>query len=153
MLRAALMRHLFFTVLFLTACGPDLTPWKGTWAGSGSVNTGRQPMPFAGTLTIADGARFVATSDAQGTPAVSFTCTLTAATADAATATFKGPVTVELTATPADGCTRQVTLDDGSATREGDALSATVRGKLKTDCTGGSSTAENFLLDLVATRK
>ncbi|MDP1829165.1 MAG: hypothetical protein Q8L48_38230 [Archangium sp.] len=147
------MRHLFVSVLFLTACGPDVAPWKGTWGGSGSVNTGRLPMPFTGTLTISDGARFAATSDAQGMPAVSFACTLTAATADAAAVTFKGPVTVELIATPADGCTRQVTVDDGSATRDGDALTATVRGKLKTDCTGGSSTAENFLLDLAATRK
>lgn len=153
MLRAALMRPLFFSVLFLTACGPDITPWKGTWGGSGSVNTGRQPMPFTGTLTISDGARFVATSDAQGMPAVSFSCALTAATADAATVTFKGPTQVELTATPADGCTRQLTVEDGSATREGEALSATVRGKLKTDCAGGSNTAENFLLDLAATRK
>lgn len=147
------MKHLFFSVLFLTACGPDITPWKGTWGGSGSVNTGRQPMAFTGTLTISDGARFVATSDAQGMPAVSLSCALTAATADATAVTFKGPTQVELTATPADGCTRQLTVDDGSATRDGNALSATVRGKLKTDCTGGSSTAENFLLDLAATRK
>lgn len=153
MLRAAVMKHLFFSVLFLTACGPDITPWKGTWGGSGSVNTGRQPMAFTGTLTISDGARFVATSDAQGMPAVSLSCALTAATADATAVTFKGPTQVELTATPADGCTRQLTVDDGSATRDGNALSATVRGKLKTDCTGGSSTAENFLLDLAATRK
>ena len=153
-LRAPLMRPLFFLCVFLlTACGPDLTPWKGTWGGSGSVNTGRQPLAFTGTLTISDGARFVAVSDAQGSPAVSFTATLTAATADAANVTFKGPSTIEFTAAPADGCTRVVTLDDGMATRTGDALQASVRGKVKTDCTGGSSTAENFLLELVATRR
>jgi hypothetical protein len=153
-LRAPLMRPLFFLCVFLLcACGPDITPWKGTWAGSGSVNTGRQPLAFTGTLVIADGAQFTGTTDAMGSPAVAFSCTLTAATADAANVTFKGPTTVSLTATPADGCTRQVTVDDGTATRTGDALSGSVRGKVKTDCTGGSSTVENFLLDLAANRR
>lgn len=139
--------------LFFTACGPDVTAWKGSWSGSGDVNTGRQPIPFTGTLTISDGARFEAKSDAQGMPAVSFTITLTAATVDGSTATFTGPTQLQLVATPADGCTRQVTLDDGSATRTGDALVGTARGKVKTDCTGGSSTVENFLLNLSANRR
>lgn len=147
------MKHLLFlAALFCCACGPDVTPWKGTWSGSGSVNTGRQPLPFTGKLVIADGAQFTGTTDAQGTPAVSFSATLTAATADASAVTFTGPTTLPLTATPDDGCTRTVTLDDGSATRMGDALEATARGKLKTDCTGGSSTVENFLLTLAANR-
>ena len=148
------MRHLLLpAALFFTDCGPDVTAWKGSWAGSGDVNTGRQPMAFTGTLTISDGARFEAKSDAQGMPAVSFSCALTAATVDGTTATFTGPTQLELTATPADGCTRQVTLDDGSATRTGDSLVGTARGKVKTDCTGGSSTVENFLLNLVANRR
>ena len=46
-----------------------------------------------------------------------------------------------------------MTLDAASATRTGDALEATANGKLKTDCTGGSSTAESFLLTLAANRK
>lgn len=154
MLRPGPMKHLLlFAVASLSACGPDLTPWQGIWSGSGTVNTGRQPLPFTGTLTIAEGARFVATSDAQGMPAVSFTCTLTASTADAATVTFQGPMMVELKAAPVDGCTRLVTLDDGSATRSGSALEATARGKVKTDCTGGSSTVESFLLTLAANRR
>ena len=151
------MKHLLLcSAVLLSACGPDVTPWKGTWTGSGSVNTGRQPQPFTGTLTIADGALFTGTTDAQGSPAVSFTASLTASTADGAAVTFKGPTTVQLTATPSDGCTRTVTIDEGSATRGGDigdSLSATVKGKLKTDCMGGSSTAENFLLDLFANRR
>lgn len=148
------MKHALLVALtFFMACGPDITPWKGTWVGSGSVNTGRQPLPFTGTLTISDGARFVATSDAQGSPASSFTAALTAATADEGKVTFTGPTSLELTATPADGCTRQVTVDDGSATRTGDDLEATVRGKVKTECTGGSSVAENFLLTLFANRR
>ena len=146
------MKHVILLSLSLViaACGPDLSPWKGTWSGSGSVNTGRQPSPFTGKLVI--GETFVATSDASGTPAVSFLAALTPATADGANVTFKGPTTFELTATPADGCTRQVTMDDGTATRTGDALEASVRGKVKTACTGGSSTVENFLLSLVANR-
>ena len=140
-------------MLLLAACGPDVTAWKGTWAGSGDVNTGRQPLPFTGTITISDGARFAMTSDAQGTPAISFNATLTAATIDGTTASFTGPTQLELTASPADGCTRQVTLDDGSATRTGDALSGTARGKVKTDCTGGSSTVENFLINIAANRR
>ena len=145
------MKHLILLfALVLAGCGPDLTPWKGAWTGSGSVNTGRQPQPFTGKLVIAD--TFAVTSDAQGTPAVSFSCALTPATVDAATVAFKGPTTFQLTASPADGCTRQVTMDDGTATRTGDALEATVRGKVKTECTGGSSTVENFLLSLVANR-
>lgn len=148
------MRHLLLpAVLCSSACGPDVTAWKGTWAGSGDVNTGRQPMAFTGTLVISDGARFAVTSAAQGMPAGSFSCTLTAATVDGTTATFTGPTQLELTATPSDGCTRQVTLDDGSATRTGDALEGTARGKVKTDCTGGSSTVENFLLNLFANRR
>ncbi len=147
------MRHLFVVALALSACGPDITPWKGTWSGSGSVNTGRQPLGFTGTLTISDGARFEGKTDAQGMPAVSFSATLTAATADASAVTFTGPTALQLMATPADGCTRQVTLDDGSATRNGEALEATARGKVKTDCTGGGSTVENFLLTLAANRR
>ena len=148
------MRHLvLLAVLSFAACGPDVTAWKGTWAGSGDVNTGRQPLPFTGTLTITDGARFAVTSAAQGTPASSFSCTLIAATVDGTTATFTGPTQLELTASPGDGCTRQVTLDDGSATRTGDALQGTARGKVKTDCAGGSSTVENFLLNLSANRR
>ncbi len=144
---------LVFALLLLAACGPDVTAWKGTWSGSGSVNTGRQPLAFTGTLTISDGARFVATTDAQGTPMTAFSCSLTASTVDAAAITFKGPTQFELTAAPADGCTREVTLDDGSATRSGEALEATARGKVKTDCPGGSSTAESFLLTLSANRR
>jgi hypothetical protein len=140
-------------VLLLSACGPDVTAWKGTWVGSGSVNTGRLPIAFTGTLTISDGARFAGVSDAQGSPAISLSCALTAATADGATVTFTGPTSVDVTATPADGCTRLATIDDGTATRTGEALEATVRGKLKTDCSGGSSVAENFLLSLVANRR
>ena len=117
------------------------------------MNTGRQPQPFTGTLTIADGALFTGTTDAQGTPAISFSASLTAATADATSVTFKGPTTLQVTATPTDGCTREVTLDDGSATRMDDTISATVKGKVKTVCMGGSSTAENFLLDLFANRR
>lgn len=147
------MRNSFALVLVLSACGPDVTAWKGTWVGNGSINTGRQPLAFTGTLTISDGARFVATSDAQGSPAVSLSCALTAATADGTTVTFTGPTAVEVTATPADGCTRQVTLDAATATRTGEALEATANGKLKTDCTGGSSTAESFLLTLAANRR
>lgn len=146
------MKHFVLaSVVVLSACGPDLSGWKGTWAGSGSVNTGRQPLAFTGTMTI-DGAKFSATSDAQGTPSVAFTAVLTAAMADATTATFTGPSMFQLTAAPTDGCTRNVTLDDGSATRSGDALEATARGKVKTECTGGSSTVENFLLTLTANR-
>lgn len=148
------MKHLLlFAVGLLCGCGPDITPWKGTWGGSGDVNTGRQPLGFTGTLTISDGARFVATTAAAGTPAISFTAALTASTADATTITFKGPTTFELTAAPSDGCTRQVTLDDGSATRTGEALEATARGKVKTECTGGGSTVENFLINVFANRR
>lgn len=144
---------LFLPVVLLAACGPDVSAWKGTWAGSGSVNTGRQPMAFTGTLIISDTARLVATSDAQGMPAVGFTCSLTPSTEQPSELTFKGPSRFELAAAPADGCTREVTLDDGSATRTGEALEATARGKLKTDCTGGSSIAESFLLTLTANRR
>ena len=144
---------LSLAVVLLAACGPDLTAWKGTWAGSGSVNTGRQPLPFTGTLLISDGARFVATTDAQGMPMEAFSCSLTASTVDTMAITFKGPTKFSLSAAPADGCTREVTLDDGSATRTGEALEATARGKVKTDCTGGSSTSESFLLTLSANRR
>ena len=148
------MRHsLWLAGSLFFSCGPDVSAWKGSWAGSGSVNTGRQPLPFTGTLIISDGARFVATSDAQGMPAVSFTCSLTASTVEASAVAFTGPSRFQLTAAPADGCTREVTLDDGSATRTGDAMEGTARGKVKTDCTGGSSTVENFLLTLTANRR
>jgi hypothetical protein len=117
------------------------------------VNTGRQPQAFTGTLTIADGALFTGTTDAQGTPAISFSASLTASTADGNAVTFKGPTKLQVTASPTDGCTREVTLDEGSATRMDDTLSATAKGTVKTVCMGGSSTAENFLLDLFANRR
>lgn len=150
-MKRSLLSMLF--ALAATGCGPDVTAWKGTWGGSCDLNTGRQPMACTGTLVIADGARFTVTSDAQGSPAQAFSASLSAATVDATTATFTGPTTVALTATPAGSCTWQVTLDDGSATRTDDSLTATARGKVKTDCTGGSSTVENFLLNFYATRR
>lgn len=137
----------------VTACGPDVTAWKGTWGGSASINTGRQPLAYTGTLTISDGARFAATSDAQGSPAQSFSCALTAATADGTKVTFATAAGCDLTATPADTCSYKVTFDAAEATRTGDALAATGHGRMTATCTGTSDVVTDFALTLSATRK
>ena len=147
------MRTLVTLFVALTACGPDVTAWKGTWAGSGTLNTGRQPMPFTGQLTITDGAVFSGTTDPQGSPAQSFAASLTAAMVDGTKATFTGPSSVTLTATPAGDCTWQVTLDAADATRMDQSLDATARGKVTTQCMGGSTTTESYLLSFFGMRR
>lgn len=137
----------------VTGCGPDVTAWKGTWSGTASVNTGRQPLIYTGTLTIADGALFTATSDAQGSPAQSFTCALTAASADAGKVSFASATGCTLTATPADSCSYKVTFDAAEATRNGQALEATGHGRMTASCTGASDVVTDFALTLSATRR
>ena len=139
--------------VMLLGCGPDVTPWKGTWTGTLSLNTGRQPLVGTGTLVVSDGGRFAATSAAVGTPAVVYSAELFATAADAATVTFTGPTPVTLTATPSDGCTRKVTANEGSGARSGDSLTLSVSGRVESTCSGGSSVVENFLLELAATRR
>lgn len=134
-----------------SACGPDLTPWKGTWTGSAVVNDGRQPEVWPGRLVIGDDARFVATSDGRGSPARAFSCAVTAVTATATEATFGAPTACDGTATPDDGCTYRLTFSALSATRSDDQLSATGSGRLTATCAAGSS-ATDFGLSLSARR-
>ncbi len=143
------MRAPFLLLLLLAACGPDVTAWKGTWTGTAHVNTGRQPEPYPGTLTISDGARFEGVTTSGGT---TFSCALTAGSGDGAKVTFAGTSTCSLTAAPPDGCTRAVTVTQGSATRTGNALEGSLSGRVETTCTGAGSGATDFALNVSATR-
>lgn len=143
------MRAPFLLLLLLAACGPDVSAWKGTWTGTAVVNTGRQPEPYPGTLTVSDGARFEGVATSGGT---AFSCALTAATADGAKVTFAANSTCALTANPPDGCTRAVTVTQGSATRTDNALEGSLSGRVETTCTGPGSGATDFLLTVSATR-
>lgn len=138
--------------LFLSACGPDVGDWKGAWSGAGSLNTGRQPLAVVGTLTVVDGARFLFSGTVQGTSSPTYSAELVATSADGAKVLFQGPLAATLTAAPADGCTRQLTIDEGTLTRAGAGFDGVVRGKAKSDCTGGSSVTETFQLELAGSR-
>jgi hypothetical protein len=99
---------------------------------------------------VSDSAVFTATSDAQGTPAQSWSCALTAASVDSSTATFTTPANCTLTAAPADDCTYQVTFNSITATLSGDSLTAKLSGHLGSTCTSSSNVSEDFSLDTVS---
>lgn len=136
-------------LLLLAACGPDVTSWKGTWKGSAVVTAGRAPEVYQGTLVVSDGARFEASAVSGAT---TFTCALTAATADASTVTFTVPAACDLVATPADGCTRKVTVNAASASQTAQGVEGAANGRLATTCTGASSTAVDFALTFSGAR-
>jgi hypothetical protein len=142
---------LLLLVTFTSACGPDLSGWKGSWSGSAVINDGRQPEVWPGRLVIGDDARFVATSESRGTPARTFSCAVTAVTATATEATFGAPTACEGSAAPADDCTYRLTFSALTASRTGDELSATGSGRLAMTCPSGSS-ATDFGLSLSARR-
>jgi hypothetical protein len=136
-------------VVVVSACGPDVSAWKGTYSGTAVVNDGRQPQAYTGTLLIADGARFEGSAVSGGT---TFSCALNASSADATTAGFTVPTNCDLVASPADGCTYKVTVNTASATRNGNSIEGTVNGRLNKSCTGGSSTATDFSMTIVGMR-
>ena len=137
----------------LSACGPAVGDWKGTWKGNAVINTGRAPIVVPGLLTIADGAQFTVTSDPRGTPAQVYSCALNAMSVEGSSATFQVPTTnCALKATPGDGCTYAVTINTASATRNADMLTGSVSGRLTSTCTSGNS-IEDFGLELTATRQ
>jgi hypothetical protein len=133
--------------LLISACGGGVGDWAGTWKGSASVNTGRQPVVYTGTLTVSDAALFTVSSDAQGMPSQSFTCGVTATSVDSTTAKFSLPRSCTLTATPGDDCTYAVTLNTITATRNGTSITAHIAGQLQTTCTVQSRISESFALD------
>jgi hypothetical protein len=147
------MRSSLFLFVFFFACGPDVSAWKGVWVGSAIVNTGRAPEGYSGTLTIADGAKFQVTSDASGNPKQSFNCAINASAIDSSTATFTGPVDCDLVATPTGACTYKVTVNSGTATRNGNSIEGTINGRLASTCTVGSNKAEDFSLMITGTKK
>lgn len=142
-------RALVPLVLVLSACGggPDLTPFKGTWTGSGSLNTGRAPLVLSGTMTIPSSGLITAEGKAQG-GSTTYSTSFIATDADDKTLLLKGPIAVTLTATPADGCTREVTVDEVTLDRIENSMRAVARGLVKTNCASGSTATENFLLSL-----
>ncbi|MGV3624639.1 MAG: hypothetical protein ACO1OB_27715 [Archangium sp.] len=139
--------------LLCVACkGPlDVGDWKGTWSGNAVINTGRQPEVYEGTLIIDDTARFEAKSAAIGGRV--FTCALAASEIDVGGASFTTPTSCAMTASPADDCTYEVTFNNASATRDGEALQAMGNGRFTSTCTQSSSQSLDFALTLSATRK
>lgn len=132
--------------------GPrDVGEWKGTWAGSAVINTGRQPELYEGTLTIDETAVFEAKSKAVDGRV--FTCALTAADIDTGGARFTTPATCALRAAPPGDCTYEVTFADAAATRDGESLQATANGRFTSTCTQSSSQTLDFALTLSATRQ
>jgi hypothetical protein len=144
------MRASLALVFVLCACGPDLSAWKGTYAGTAVITAGRQPEAYTGTLVVTDGARFEGSAVSNGT---TFSCALTAATGDATTATFTVPTSCDLLAAPADDCTRKVTVNAASATLNGATLEGNVTGRVAATCTSSSSTATDFAMQISATRR
>lgn len=143
---------LFASLLALAGCGPDVSGYTGTWTCSGSLNTGRLPLAVAGTLTVTADGRFAASGKEQGATGSTYTAGLFATTADATVVTFTGPTSETLVSTPADGCTRQLTVTEGTLTRAGQGLSGAVRGTSKSDCNGSTGINESFQLDVACTR-
>lgn len=146
-------RALLVVAALLPACGPDVADWKGAWTGAGSFNAGRQPVAVVGTLAVTDGARFVFVGTVQGSASPTYTAGLAATSIEGARVLFQGPLTTDLVAAPADGCTRQLTIDEGTLTRAGTSFEGVVRGKAKSDCAGGSSVSETFQLEVSGNRQ
>jgi hypothetical protein len=138
-------RSLALVALVFIGCGPDVTAWKGTYSGSGSLNAGRQPEAVVGTLTITDDARFTLTTTPMGTSNQVWTCALVAQSVDATKARFQVPTTCPLSVTPSDNCTHQVTINAAQVTRTGTAVEGTVSGRINSRCTSGNA-INDFLL-------
>jgi hypothetical protein len=138
-----------FSLVLFAACGPDTAAWHGTYTGSGSYTAGRPPVVVTGTVQVSPAGQFTVSGKGDGP---SFTGTLQAETVTDTTATFTLPATGTVAATPADGCTRALTVTSASATRTGDQLELVISGTAKIDCAGGSSVSESFRLELYGDR-
>lgn len=136
----------------LSACGPDLSAWKGTWSGNAAVNTGRQPEVVPASFTFAEGATANFGLGPWGSPARTFTCTLVALEADPAKATFTPHAACAVEKSAGDDCAYGLLFNTGSAQRTGESLDAALSGRLTTTCPSGSS-AVDLGVQLTATRK
>lgn len=148
------MRRAFaLLALVFSACGPDVSSWVGTYAGSGSLNAGRAPEAVVGTLTVTADARFTLTSNATGSSNSVFTCSLVASTVDSTKASFTVPTTCELGVSPSDGCSYQLTINAAQVNRADTAVDGTVSGRVNATCSGAGNSVNDFLLSFGGTRR
>jgi len=143
-------RLVVLSVLALTACGPDTAAWSGTYTGSGTYTAGRPPVVLMGTLEISGAGQFTFTGKADGP---TFTGVLQAESVTDTTATFKLPATGTATASPSDGCTRQVTVTMASASRDGANVEGSFNGNLRSECSGAGTSNETFLISFGGTKR
>ena len=141
-----MLRLAFLSCFVLSACGPDVAAWVGTYEGSGSINAGRQPEPLVGSLVVTPDARFTLTSTPTGTGNHVFTCALTASGVTATQASFTVPTTCALGVTPSDGCTHAITVNAASVEKTGSDVSGTVSGRVSSTCQGAGSQVSDHLL-------
>ena len=140
-------------VVLGSACGAGAGAWVGTWNGTVSVNTGRQPVDYAGSLTIS-AAGGQATATARGTVgSQTFVCTgLTSSAADDGKLTLAAPATCDFTVTPADTCTYQAVLNQAELSRAGETLTGSGNGRMTITCTGAGGGITDFSMTLTGTR-
>ncbi len=143
---------LLVLLALLPACGPDLSSWKGTWAGNAAVNTGRQPEVAPGGLLVGDSLVASLTLGPWGTPALRFTCTLVATSADAAKAEFVAQAACDVEKSAGDDCAYGLLFTAATGQRDGEALTLDATGRLTTTCASGSS-AVDMGVQLSASRR
>lgn len=138
--------------LCASACGGGA--WTGTWEGSCTVNTGRQPVTYTGSLELSEVGGQVQVRSRAVSGSQTFTgALLTAATTADTRATFGSASSCELTAAPADTCAYVATLNSAELTRTGDSLEGTAQGRMTITCTGPGGSISDFSMTLAAKRK
>jgi hypothetical protein len=145
-------------VLLFAGCQGQGQEWLRRWNGSATLNDGRMPFTVAGTLDITTGAGsgsplVFAFRGGMAGSSVEFVCppgTVRSAMVTASTATVATGSTCTLTATPDDGCTRDLTFNSGelTLTQSGATLTGMGSMRLTLACPGaGSSTSDvGFML-------
>lgn len=137
--------------------GCQAETFLGTWTGTATLNDGRMPHAAKGSVTIKTGQGIPAAWDFSfagtvGTNQTTFTCVgpMSTAMATATTASLSIPSTCRITASPDDGCTRELTMSQGDFTMAGDTLTGTGNGRLATSCPNQSSSSIDFGFTLTA---
>lgn len=142
------MRRCLFLLFVFAGCQPQ--QWQGRWTGSATLNDGRMPLTATGTLDVTNGAGIPAplvfSFRGKAGSSVELFCpagSVTSAMATGSTATVATGSICKLTATPDDGCTRDLTFNSGELTLNGATLSGTGSMRLSMACPGaGSSTSD-----------
>ncbi len=144
--------------LTVTLLGCQPLTWQGTWAGSVTLNDGRMPLSAAGALTVSTGAGTPAAllfgfKGTRSGSATEFSCPQVFSTASqtATTASLAGGGTCAMQASPADGCTYELSFTSGDFTLASDTLTGKGSGRLNAACAGMGNAVTDFGFMLTAT--